>query len=117
MRLCELYDKALKSEIYSLVYEGKLFGFRVKSYNMKIDKFSYYDFDVDIVKGLPEVFEFFKSKVDLFQKKKLVGKDDRLYTKEEILGNYEALELTDSKDAVSVLKPVILLYKRGYLNV
>lgn len=112
-----MVNKALKSEIKGLVYNNELLGFRVKSYNIDLDTYGYYDFDVDIVKNVPDLYEFFKSISKSLKTSQLREKGGRLYTREELLGDYEAQELMGVDDVVSVLKPVILLYKGGYVNV
>lgn len=117
MALAEIACKALKSEIQGLMIDGKLLGFRVKSYNVRTDDYAYYDFDIEIVKNTPELYEFFKDISKSLKTSKLHRSNGMLYTKEEMQGKYIARELVSKEDTVSVLRPVILLYKRGYLSV
>lgn len=117
MSLADISRKAVQSKIWKLTKDSKVLGFRVKAYNLEKDEFMYYDFDIDIVKKLPDLLEFFKDKIKTFESNPLISKNGRLYTQEELDGLYDAQELFSDSDVVSVLKPVILLYKGGILDV
>lgn len=117
MALKDIVNKALGSEIRGLTLDGQLLGFRVKSYNTKTDDYAYFDFDIEIVKNTPELYEFFKDISKTLKTSKLHRSNGMLYTKEEMQGSYIARELLAKEDTVSILRPVILLYKRGYLSV
>lgn len=117
MALKDIATKALESEIKGLVLDGQLLGFRVKSYNVKTDDYMYFDFDIEIVKNTPELYEFFKGISKTLKTSKLHRSNGMLYTREEMQGKYIARELVTKEDTVSALRPVILLYKRGYLSV
>lgn len=117
MILQDVANKALASKIWSLTLDGKILGFRVKSYNPFLDTFAYYDFDISIVKNTPELLDFFKGKVKSFNTLSLKRSNGMLYTSDEIKGIYTAKELVTKEDTITILKPVVLLYKRGYLDV
>lgn len=117
MSLKEISQKAVQSKIWKLTKDGKVLGFRVKAFDVGTNSFSYYDFDIDIVKKLPDLLEFFKDKIKTFEGNSLKSVNDRLYTQEELDGVYEAQELFSDEDVLSVLKPVILLYKGGIIDV
>lgn len=117
MSLKEIAEKATQSKIWRLTKDGTILGFRVKSYNIQSNSFDYYDFDIDILKSLPELLEFFRGKVSSFDINTLKSVNGRLYTQEELDGIYEAKELVSNEDVVRVLQPVILLYKGGYFDV
>lgn len=117
MKLSEIAEKAKGSKIWRLLYNRKVLGFRVKSYNVAKDCYEYYDFDIDIVKNIPEYLQFFKdnnSKLEYYTLKSVNG---RLYTESELKGEYEASEITTKEETVNVLRPVILLYRGGVLSV
>lgn len=117
MSLVETVKKIKQSQIWKLTYNGKILGFRVKAYSIQNDTFLYYDFDADIVKKLPELLEFFNSNIGSFSHKPLKKVSDRLYTEEELRKEYDAKELFSDTDVVNVLKPVILAYKGGVIDV
>jgi len=117
MSLADIANKALKSEIRGLVLDNTVIGFRVKCYDVKTDNYMYFDFDADIVRNIPELYQFFKDNIKSFNTSRLIRKNGMLYTSEELRGIYNSKELVSADDTVRVLRPVILLYKRGYLNV
>lgn len=117
MTLKELASKIKSCSISSLIYNKSLIGFRVKSYDVKSDTYVYFDFDTDVVTNIPEYLQFFKDKCKDFKSLTLKLVDGRLYTQEELDGKYDAKELTTKEETVNILKPVILLYRGGVLNV
>lgn len=117
MDLKGLAIKISDCAIWSLTYNGELLGFRVKSFDIVTNSYVYYDFDKDVVKNIPEYVDFFKDKCKQFDRLPLKSINGRLYTKEEADGIYEAKELTTKEETSKILKPVILLYKGGVLDV
>lgn len=117
MTLKELATEIKSCSIWSLTYEGSLYGFRVKSYDVQSGNYVYYDFDTDVVENIPDYLGFFKDKCKNFKRLSLKLVDGRLYTQEELDGKYEARELLTKEETAHILKPVILLYRGGVLSV
>ena len=116
MSLVETVTKIKQSQIWKLTLDGKILGFRVKTYSIQNDIYLYYDFDADIVKKLPELLEFFNSNIGSFSHKLLKRVSGLLCTEEELRKEYDAKELFTDADVVNVLKPVILAYKGGVID-
>lgn len=102
--LKNLVEKIKESSITVLVKDGVPLGYRVKIFNVSCNKFLYYDFEESLAESLNSIKGKLKSE-------KLVSRNQRLYTEDELKGEYEATELSSKKDVDAILKRMLLMYK------
>ena len=115
MHLKEDIDKALKSRIVKLKYNGQTLGLRVKLYDFSSGAFNYYDFDLEVLSKNKELYNSIKELQEVMQSCDLIKKDGRLYTESELNNGIEVGELSNVTKATEILTPVVNLYKRGYI--
>lgn len=112
MTLVEKVSHVKESEIFKLVFEGKVLGLRVRFFDVNIDKFLYYDFELDTIKGNQGVVQFINS----------INKDMRsislsrngsglLVSEDEVKHGVIVQEFENESDAVTVLGLLSRIYK------
>lgn len=108
-------EKYTKSDIYNLVYETKIYGLRVKSYNIEKRDYDYFDFSLEFIQNDKEVLKWLNDHAESFSSINLVYNEsaNTLLTKDEIDGKITVQEFKDEANAIGVLKPIIKIYEEG----
>ena len=111
MTLAEKVAKIKESELYKLVFEGKVLGLRVKFFDANADAFVYYDFELDTVRDNKGVVHFVNSIKESMASVKLHRNGSGLLVSddEEKLGII-IQEFENEADAVRVLEPLSKIY-------
>lgn len=110
MTLREKLDKIKESEIFKLVYNGKVLGLRVKSFNVVTDKFDYYDFELSIITN-QNVINFIRSIKDMKSVELIRTGNGLLISESEQKQGVVVGEFEDESDAIRVLQPFIRIYE------
>lgn len=108
MTLAEKLNLIKQSELYKLAYNGKVLGLRVKIFNSEIEKFNYYDFELDLIKS-KELVDFVKG-LHGMKSIALKKQNDLLLSGAEINNNIVIQEFKDSGVAEDVLFKLKLIY-------
>lgn len=110
MTLREKLDKIKESEIFKLVYNGKVLGLRVKSFNVVTDKFDYYDFELSIITN-QNVINFIRSIKDMKSVELIRTGNGLLISESEQKQGVVVGEFEDESDAIRVLQQFIRIYE------
>lgn len=108
MTLTEKLECIKQSELYKLSFEGKVLGLRVKIYNSEIEKFNYYDFELELIKS-KELVDFVKG-LQCMKSITLKRQNGMLLSGAELNNNIVIQEFEDSGVAESVLYKLKMIY-------
>lgn len=111
MTLAEKVAKIKESELYKLVFEGKVLGLRVKFFDSNTDTMLYYDFELDTVRENKGVVHFVNSIKETMASIQLHRNGSGLLVSddEEKLGII-IQEFENEADAVRILEPLSKIY-------
>lgn len=111
MTLAEKLGMLKESELFKLVFEGRVLGLRVKIYNVNSDKFEYYDFEAELLHD-KQMIRFVNSV------QKTLGTialrrdgNGSLVSDEELKGGIKIAEFENEADAVRVLSQLQKIYE------
>ena len=108
MSLSQVISDLKKSEIYSLVFDGKPLGFRVKLYDVDIRQFKYYDFNIETIGENAELKDYINSNYKNFKKLSLTKQPDGNYlTQDEIDGSAIVENFKDTNQAYELISKVM----------
>lgn len=110
MTLAEKIAKVKESELSKLVFEGEVLGLRVKFFDVNAEKFLYYDFELDVVRGNKDIVQFVKSISNMHSIKLFRDGNGLLVSKEELANKLLIQEFESEADAVRVLDPLRRIY-------
>lgn len=106
MTLREKLDNIKQAEIFKLIFEGKVVGLRVKSYNVNFDTFEYYDFTLKTISGNQAVKDFVNGLQSRMSCVELIEHGDIFASREEIDGSITVKEFKTEREALHVLGQV-----------
>lgn len=111
MKLSEKINKIKESEICKLIVNDNIIGFRVKSYDYNTNQFNYYDFLSKQVASSQEIKDYINKNQSKFRSIKLKQINGVWLSKDEYDGKIQVQEFKDEMNAISVILPVIKIYK------
>lgn len=111
MTLAEKLAKIKESELFKLMFDGKVLGLRVKFFDANEDKFVYYDFELDIVRQNKGVVSFVRSIGNMRSIQLHRDGNGLLVSDDEVKNNLIIQEFESEEDAVRVLEPLREIYK------
>lgn len=100
-----------ESKIYKLMYNGKVYGLRVKWFNIETNSFDYYDMQTQFVVSNVKVKEFLRNEQKRFDTLQLKQVGTSLATQDELDGKIIVTEFKDEANAIRVIEPMMYLYK------
>lgn len=123
MSIKAMFDDICKSELYRLVYEGKILGMRAKVYNKDTNTFDYYDFATNLISD-KQLQGFLKDNKNKFSPLELLEFKDKvtnpdgsetinitLMTQEEVDNKQLISEFKDKQEAEKVLNFLKKVYE------
>ena len=111
MTLVEKLAKIKESELFKLMFDGKVLGLRVKFFDVNADKFLYYDFELDIVRQNKGVVAFVRSIGNMRSIQLQRNGNGLLVSEDELNNGIIVQEFESEADAVKVLEPLRAIYK------
>lgn len=111
MTLRQKLDNVESSEIFKLVFEGKILGLRIKFFNVNTEVFEYYDFNTSIISH-QDVKNFLNKIASNMKSLELIRTGNGLLMTDDEINNHTVIgEFENESNAIKVLVPFIRIYK------